>query len=267
MFQRIILLVVVFACFFGKAASAQLFLEEGKVVLAVEPGERVNKSITVANTTDKEINVKAYWQDFDYQAPYEGAKAFTPEGTSKYTAAKMVSYSPLTFKLPGFGKQKIEYSINVPADAKGGYYGVLFVERQPDPMEAQMGLSIVTRVGSLFFIETKDRIKQSDIDNVQVKADKITGIFNNRGNVILIPKMTYNVFDKEGLVADRGELKKLYVPPGASANWEMTVPKTLQAGQFSVVINTDLDEGDVIVTEISFSIDAAGHLKIENVQN
>ncbi len=267
MFHKVILLVLVLACLSGATANAQLFLEEGKVVLAVEPGERVNKSMYVSNTTNKELSVRAYWQDFEYQPPYEGAKAFVPEGTTKLSASKMMSFAPLVFKLAPFGKQKIEYSINVPNDAKGGYYGVLFFEKAPDPLEAQMGISIVTRVGSLFFIETKSRSKQSTVTNVNVKDDKVVGTFNNQGDVILIPRMTYNVFDKEGLVADRGELKKIYVPPGASADWEMAMPIKLGVGQFSIVLNTDLDEGDVIVTEMNVSIDDAGHLKVENVKD
>lgn len=246
---------------------AQLFLEEGKVVLAVSPGERVNKSITVANTTNKEINVRAYWQDFEYQPPYAGSKSFLPEGTTKLSANKMVSFSPQVFKLAGFGKQKIDYSINVPANATGGYYGVLFFEKNPDPLEVKMGLSIVTRVGTLFFIESKDKSKKSEINSVVVNADKITGAYHNQGNAILIPRMTYNVFDKEGLVADRGELKKLYVPPGASANWEIGLPKGLSAGKYALVLNTDLDDGDMIVTELSIDIDVAGHLKIENIHD
>jgi len=261
------LLVLVLACFSGKTAMAQLFLEEGKVVMEVLPGERVNKSILVTNTSDKAISVRAYWEDFEYKPPYEGAKAFVPEGTTRLSASKMMSYSPLDFNIPPFGKQKIDYSVNVPQDAKGGYYGVLFFEKAPDSFDAQTGLSIVTRVGALFFIETKGKSKDSEISSVQVEADKIKGVFHNRGDVILIPRMTYNVFDKEGLVVDRGELKKIYVPPGASANWEMSLPSNLGVGSFSLVVNTDLEDGDVIVTEINLDIDASGHLKIENIKD
>ena len=246
---------------------AQLFLEDGKIVLTVVPGERVNRSIFVSNTTDKEVSVRVYWQDFMYQPPYDGAKAFVPEGTTKLTANKMITFSPLVFKLPPFGRQKIDYALDVPGSAKGGYYGVLFFEKGPDPKMGKTALSIVTRVGSLFFIETNNKSKKSEVGGVQVNAEKITGTFSNQGDVILIPRMTYNVLDKEGLVADRGELKKIYVPPGTSANWELNLPKKITAGQYSLVLNTDLDDGDVIVNEISIVIDDAGHLKIENMKS
>lgn len=267
MLKNVILLVLVLVCSFGSTAKAQLFLEEGKVVLAVVPGERINKSITISNTTDQEISVRAYWQDFEYQSPYDGSKAFVPQGSTKLSASHMITFSPLDFKLPGFGKQKIDYTISVPQTAKGGYYGVLFLEKAADPLQAQMGLSLVTRVGSLFFIETKDKSKHSEVGNVQIVSDKITGTFKNLGNAILIPRMTYNVFDKEGLVADRGELKKLYVPPGASADWDVNLPTGLSAGEYVLVLNTDLDDGDVIVNEMSIAVDAAGHLKIENIKD
>lgn len=262
--KKVIFLVLVSTCLLVNTARAQLFLEEGKVVLAVSPGERVNKSIMISNTTDKEVTVRVYWQDFEYKPPYDGAKAFLPEGTSVRSLNKMVNFSPNSFQLPGFGKQKVEYAINMPAQAQGGYYGVLFFEKAPDPKEAKIGVSIVTRVGSLFFVETKNKSKKSEINNILIQSDKITGVFHNQGDVILIPRMTYNVFDKEGLVADRGEVKKVYVPPGASANWEISFEKKLPAGRFSLALNTDLDDGDVIVTELNLDVNDAGHLKIEN---
>lgn len=265
--KKVLILVLVLTCVAGKAAMAQLFLEEGKVVMAVSPGDRVNKTMLVSNTSDKEITVKAYWQDFTYQPPYEGAKAFVPEGSTPFSASKMMSFAPLAFKIPAFGKQKIDYSVNVPPDAKGGYYGVLFFEKAPDEVDARMGVSIVTRVGSLFFIETKDKSKKSEVRDINLKDNKIVGVFHNQGNVVLIPRQTYNVFDKEGLVADRGEIKKIYVPPGASANWELNLPAKMNAGVYSVVLNTDLDDGDLIVNEISISIDTEGHLKIDNIKN
>ncbi len=265
--NKVLLLTVLVLGFCAPTARAQLFLEEGKVVLAVSGSERVNKHIVVNNTSSEPINVKVYWEDFEYLSPYDGAKKFTPAGTSKNSASGIVSFFPQTFQLPAFGKQQIDYSVSTPEDMSEGHYGVLFFEKAGDPIKTDAGISIVTRVGCLFFIEPKEKNKTAVIENMALNGSTLVGRFSNQGNVIMIPRTTYNVMDKEGLVADRGEVKKHYVPPGVSASWEVPLPKTLGQGEYTLLVNADLDEGDAVVKEMQLIKDAAGKLSIENVRD
>lgn len=267
MFKRTILLTLGLLCASMGAARAQLFLDQGKVNLAVSSGERITKSFAVHNTTNESVPVRVYWEDFEYQAPYDGSKVFLPAGTGKASANGWVNYSPQEFTLPPFGKQTIDYVVTVPAGVDGGHYGVMFFERAGDPIRDATGVQIVTRVGSLFFIEPKDLVKKALIDEVKIAEGKLTGNFSNQAQVILIPRMTYYVMDQEGLVVDRGELKKLYVPPGASAAWDITLPASLNAGQFTLVLNADLEGGDVVVKEVDLVKDAAGSLSIANIRD
>jgi hypothetical protein len=249
------------------AAQAQFFLEQGKVSLAVSAGERTTNSFVISNTTDQSIAVRTYWEDFDYKPPYDGSKAFLPAGTGTFSASGWVEYSPGEFTLPPYGKQTIDYVVTVPASLDGGHYGVLFFERAGDPIKDATGVQIVTRVGSLFFFEPKDAPKKAEVVNIKAVDGKITGDFVNQCQVILIPKMTYYVMDPDGLVADRGEVKKLYVPPGATGSWEIALPAGLSAGQFTLVLNTDLEGGTVVVKEIDFVKDAAGSLLLGTIRD
>jgi len=249
---------------FTTQAHAQLFLENGKVTLAVSGGEHSDGSLLIHNTSSQEASVKVYWEDFEYKAPYDGTKNFLPAGTAPASASQWVTFSPQVFTLPAFGQQKVDYTVSVPSQIQEGHYGVLFFERSSDALMSDKGVTLVTRVGCLFFIEPKDKAKKAALQDIALKASGLTASFVNQGNVILIPRTTYYVMQADGLVVMRGESKKLYVPPGAFALLEIPLKKQLKPGKYTLVVNSDLEEGDVVVKEIGLAVNAAGQITIEN---
>jgi hypothetical protein len=269
MLQKVIGVAVLYVlCGLAGSAKAQVFLEEGKVSLVVSGGERVNKSIVVHNTSAEDLDAKVYWEDFEYQPPYDGTKIFLPAGTTPVSAARWVTYSPQQLVLPSFGKQQINYTIDVPQRMTEGHYGVLFIERINKDIKDASGLNVITRVGCLFFIEPKDKVKKATLQDFSISPqNRLSGRFVNQGNIILIPRMTYYIMGEGDMVNDRGEVKKIYVPPGGSAAWEITLPDHLNAGRHTLIINSDLEEGDVVVKEIELNKDASGKWTIKNVQN
>ncbi len=250
-----------------RVAQAQLFLEEGKVVLSVSPGERVNRSLTIDNTSKDEMDVRVYWEDFQYESPFDGTKKFLPAGTVPGSASSWIQYMPQEFKIQPSQKQRIDYTINVPSDIQGGHYGVLFFEKSGGAVIDEKAIKIVTRIGCLFFIEAKDGDKRAAIGNVLLAGSDLTGTFTNSGNVVLIPRMTYYMMDDSGMVVDRGELAKLYVPAGAAASLKVALSKDLSAGHYSLVLNADLDGGDIVVKEITLQKTSSGEFLVEKVQD
>ena len=267
MFVRIFLLVISAVGMLTAEAKAQLFLEQGKVNLTVSGGDHTNGTLLIHNTSSEKANIKLYWEDFEYKAPYDGTKEFLPAGTAPASAGQWVSFSPQNFTLPAFGQQRVDYTVSVPSVIQEGHYGVLFFERSSDSPASNAGVTLVTRVGCLFFVEPKDKAKKAVFQDIALKANGITANFVNQGNVILIPRTTYYVMQKDGLVLLRGEAKKLYVPPGASAPFEISLKKKLEPGHYTMVVNADLEEGDVQIKEIGLAVDASGQLTIENSQD
>lgn len=262
-----ILWMVVFCVACAGQAGAQFFIEEGKVVLPVSGGERVNKFITIDNTSKEAMDVKVYWEDFQYQAPFDGSKQFLPAGTAPGSASGWVQYMPQEFRIPPFGKQKIDYTVSVPQNVTGGHYGVLFFEKSAGSAADATGVKIVTRIGCLFFIEAKDSVKKASLGDVVLAGNAVTGSLTNSGNVVLIPRTTYYMMDMSGMVVDRGELARLYVPPDGVASWKMTLPQGLAAGKYSLILNADLDEGDIVVKEITLDRNSSGEFVVEKVQD
>lgn len=252
---RIFLLVLGFAGILSLPASAQIFAETGKINLEAAPGQAISDSMMVHNTSNQGVKVKAYWEDFTYQPPFDGTKKFLPAGSAKDSMSSWVSFSPQEFTLAPFAKQAIAYVIKVPEDFKGGHYGVMFFERQDDnqPMvDEATGVRIVTRVGSLFFLVPENKDKSAAIENLNLSGGQLTGDLQNQGDVILIPSATFYVLDPEGMVVDRGEVQSLYLPPGEKGNFTVQLKDDLPAGQYTVVFTFDLQDGDVLVKEVDF---------------
>lgn len=245
------------------SAQAQIFIEKGKVETTVEPGQTVMDSFTVNNTTDKPVKVKAYFEDFIYETPFDGKKKFLPAKTTEHSVSGWINYSPNSFTLAPYGRQKISYIIKVPEDAQGGYYGVLFFEEDSEIKPQKLGIRIVTRVGSLFFIETKNKSKQSLVENITVSGGEVQGAFRNAGDVIIIPNGTYFVMNEEGVALDRGEMNKLYLPPGEAGAFAFTIDQKLPSGKYTVIMTFDLQEGDVLVREVELEKSSAGFRVLE----
>ncbi len=260
-------LVLLFICiFYGgipSPAEAQLVLQKSVVQHDIPKGGTVVDSFDVTNSTNKPLGIKLYWQDFIYKAPYDkGAKDFMPAGTSDYSCADMVTFSPTNLTLPPFGKENIKYSFKTPEDFQGGCDGVLFFEMDRDVSKAKMGMSFVTRIGALFFLESTDKDKTADVKDFSFDQARLQGSFHNQGNIVLFPKGIYYILNEDGLVEDRGEVNKLYIPPGARADFHFSVPEALDAGTYTVVLTFDLDGGDSIVKEADFTKSPAGAFRL-----
>ena len=251
----------------GQQARAQVFLEQAKVNLDVSGSEHRNGTLLIHNTSAVAVDIKVYWEDFKYKKPYDGSKTFLPAGTAPGSASQWITFSPQEFTLPAYGQQNIQYTVSVPDTIQEGHYGVLFFERTSSGMLNNEAVSLVTRIGCLFFIEPKNKIKNAVMQNVALKPNKLTVDFVNQGNIILIPHTTYYMMQDGGMVLLRGDAKKLYVPAGAQATVEVPLKDKLKQGNYTLVVNSDLDEGDVVVKEIGLTVDDSGQVTIKNTQS
>jgi len=246
------LIIIFLLSFMCSPAQAQLLIEQGKIQPNIIAGETQRGTVAVHNTSDKTIEVRAYWEDFEYVEPFDGKKKFMPPGTSPYSAYDWVSFSPREFTLPPFGKIDLTYILNVPRTAKGGRYGVLFVEQALGNMPNKTGVKIVARVGALFFLETK-KVRYSKVEDIKSDGADLNGVFINAGNLFLTPEAVYYFLDAQGMVAARGKVDKFYISPEQQKRFSISIPQDLSPGTYSCVLTFDLGEGHSIVKEIAFS--------------
>lgn len=250
-----------------RPASAQLLLETGKVALSLAPGETAVGEIKINNMTDKEVSVKAYWQDFIYTPPFDGNKKFLSPTTTSYSCTQWVSFNPQDFILKPFEKKIISYNIKFPAQAQGGYYGVLFFENSTGKKDSKTGVSVIARVGCLFFLETAGSLKSASVVDTSAVASRIEGEIQNKSQIILIPKGIFYIMNGEGMIVDRGEVDTFYLPPGQDVPFFINISDKVSSGTYTMVLTFDLGDGASLVQEIDFERSDNSVLKILQVRD
>lgn len=265
--KHIIVLSFLFLAVLTQSALAQIFTDKTKIEMKAEPGETSLEKITIYNTTQEEMDLKIYWEDFVYISPFDGTKDFLPVGNSPYSLSSAVSFSPQEIKLAPNGNAQVSVSIQLPEESKGGgYYGVLFYEKKEPTIAPGTGVKIVTRLGTLFFIETKWKDKSVDIKDFKAADHGIEGTFVNKGNIFLLPRGTFYVLGTDGMVADRGEVNKLYLTPGAEGKLSLKFSEKLAEGKYTAVITFDLKDGDSATREADFVKKSDGTIEIMGVR-
>ncbi|MCA9405805.1 MAG: hypothetical protein KC684_04665 [Candidatus Omnitrophica bacterium] len=247
--------------------EAQILVEQGKVIEVIAPGETVTGVLNIHNTSGEPINVIGYWEDFDYVEPYNGNKKFLPAGAGEKSASEWINLSPTSFQLAPFQRKEVSYVINPPQDSTGGYYGVVFFEKESPDVDSRLGVRIVSRVGSLFFLESVDQKRSGRYENIVTEGSGFTGKFTNEGNVILIAEGVYFILDAEGLAVDRGEVPNIYLPPGKTADYKIPFSNELTAGSYTLLLTVDLGEGASLVKEIDFQKTSSGDMTIKEVRD
>ena len=252
MIKKISFLTFIFIGFLYSSAFSQILIEDAKVSLSLTPGQTVMGEVTVDNTSDEEVSIRAYWQDFVYIPPFDGNKKFFPVGTEKNSCGEWVNFVPENFVLKPYGKQKISYTVRFPKEAKEGHYGVLFFENAAPIKDARTGMNIILRAGSLFFLEPAGIQRKLTASNISFSQNQIQGEIENKSQIILIPEGIFYIMNTEGMVVDRGQTEKYYLPPGEGVPFFIDLPKDVPPGDYTLILTFNLGEGSVSVQEIDF---------------
>jgi hypothetical protein len=256
-------------------------IDKAKIRLSIPPGKSNYGEITVENPSNEYMKIRVYLEDWYYTPEADGSKKFVSANTTDFSCASWIDFSPSEFNLPPFGKQRVGYSIKVPADAKGGYYTALLFETvigEPKLKEAEMGAGIAfaLRTASLFYIEVEGTVKSTfSLENLLVRTkpqEKILEIsldFKNTGNVDITAGGLYHIIDKDGLVYARGEFNDVYTFPQDSAKFTAVWKGTIPQGKYNLVLSINigkaqeevgLGRGPVIVKEAEIEIGENGEV-------
>ncbi|HNX81839.1 MAG TPA: hypothetical protein PKL77_07600 [Candidatus Omnitrophota bacterium] len=257
-------------------------ISQSKIRLSIPPGESRYGEITVENPSIDPRSMKLYMEDWYYTIGADGTKEFAPPGTLATSAVPWISFSPSEITIPPFGKQKIGYSVKVPADAKGSRYASLFFENLAGKFGGQAGqvgasVDVIIRIASLFYIEVEGTVtRAAEISNISVTRQNnnrpliIEAAFNNTGSVDLQTASTFDIMDKNGMVVARGEFNDVYTFPSdkglLKARWKEEIPE----GIYDLIITMDLGKaqaeagfkrGPVITKEARISIGPDGEVQ------
>jgi len=265
-----VLAMVVLSFFLARECfSFTISISNPTVRVKVEKGDTVPGTIKVQNPSSKEVKVKVYVEDFLYVVPYDGTKKFLPAGSTSSSCAKWISFYPQEFTLAPFGQQNLDYAIKVPPDAQGGRYAVLFFETSLGRVQNEEGanLAVLGRIGSLFFVELEDSLKEAEINELKGKINKIEGEITNSGEIFMKCEGTYFIIEEGDMVVDRGKIKDTFLPPQGKAIFEIDLSGEISSALHTIICTFNLQAGDFLVREIDFIKDSSGNIKLLEIRD
>ncbi len=273
-------IICVLFLFSGAQAIEVVQVEPAKNRLIIAPGTSRSGTIQVYNLSKDPKKIKAYLEDWAYLAVSDGSKDFKPAGTTPLSAARWISFVPSEFSVPAYGRQTVNYTVKVPADAKGGHYAVLFFQnylQEPQKTAEGVNVNVAVRVASLFYIEPKATINRKvSIEGLKLERQggkwNVGARFTNLGNVDINTEGTFFLIDQNGKVYARGEFNDVYTFPGDSADlvaaWKSAIPDgtydlvmTINIGK--ALEDAGLGKAPALTREVSVTIsDNGGTVKI-----
>lgn len=237
---------------FAQEGNLSLRLEQTKVKLLIPPGGSKAGEIKIYSQSGEPMTLRVYVEDWAYTSEQDGSKEFFPMGTHPFSCSPWIRLNPTELTLPAYGVGKVNYVVNVPLDATGGHFAVLFFESgyiKPEKGKAgqeeiKTGLGLSIRIGSLIYVEAKDTVRRSaELSGLLVTKNKYLDVscdFKNTGNTYITSGGTFHMMDKNGLIQARQEFNDIFTFPGdsgkISAAWKNPIPK----GKYDLVITLDL---------------------------
>lgn len=242
-------------------------IDKAKVRMSLAPGWSDGSTIVVENKDPEPLKMRVYVSDWEY-SDKDGSKNFLPANSHALSCADWVKFYPADFTIPAKGSQKVNFVVEVPKDAKGGHYAVLFFEIQTGAVwdEARGSfVQVYNRLGSLFYVEPEGTIvREATIDDFSI--DELGGVlkvalsFANAGNVDITTQGTFDIINSEGFVLTRGKFEEIYTLPGDKARISATSEGAVfSKGTYDVIVTFDVT-GATLVGEWQITVDESGKI-------
>jgi len=256
-------------------------LDQDRVRIITKAGTTYTGKIEVKNPSEEPKEVKAYLQDWVF-IDDQGAKKILPPGSVINSCANWIKIVPQEFTVPAFGKRTINYSVDIPEGASGGYYAILFCESflgEPEVLQQQQQTAvaivpIAVRVGFLFTVEiagtSERKVEITDLSiNRRDNNYLMDLVYSNTGNVDIKANGNFSVMDKHGMVYARGQFDDTYTLPKDKAKFSGKWKDILPKGTYDLILTIDLGRalqdynlgrGPIVVKEAEIEVDKGGQI-------
>ncbi|MFA5039548.1 MAG: hypothetical protein WC732_07715 [Candidatus Omnitrophota bacterium] len=257
---------------FATPALAGLRIDKPKVRLLIKPGSYASDEIKVENTGKETMAVKVYLEDWVY-SQQDGAKDFFPKGSTPLSCSPWMTFYPADLKLEAGKTAMVRYTVNVPADARGGHYCVMFFEtaggdiEQDTPEGTTAFIKVLNRVGALFYVEAEGTVeKKAELRNIRINQKLndfiVSAEFANTGNTDITAQGTFDVLDASGVVYARGAFQEVYTLAGDKASLQASAfSVNLQPGPYDILMTLDFQNGGSLIQEANFTVGARGEVQ------
>ncbi|UCD16048.1 MAG: hypothetical protein JSV34_03065 [Candidatus Omnitrophota bacterium] len=268
MVRRLLIIAGAFCLVLAPVSAFALQVNKSSIKAQMPANQTYHGTIEVENPSEAETAVRVYLADFVYLAPFNGEKEFYPPDSTKFSLSKNIKFSPQEFTIPPFSNQVVNFTISSDQEFEHVKCGVIFFETSLGAAYQDGKLiDVVGRIGTLIFVASPSNTKKASFKNIKGGEYKLKGVLKNIGETFLHASGTFFVMDNEGMVEDRDEIRESYLLPQDEVQISIELSKTLSADNYIMIITYDLEDGDVSVKEIDFSLSSSGEVNILEVRD
>jgi len=254
--------LVCLAALAGQGRAQSLGLAPAQVVEKFKPGVPFQFDLSTVNSGDTPVDMHVEITDFWYDEKNE--KVFSSPGTSPRSAANWIQFVPDHFEVGPHGTQKMKAIVTPPADAKGGYYAVLFVQSKPQlsfPKNDGKGVFTSMRIGCLVLLraETTEEYK-IEVSNVKVTPPAETHGLSvdfdllNASNTHVFPVARVAVLDPNRKLVAKAESEEKRFLPGQKNSMHVEWAGKLPPGNYTAVLTVAYGEDHIETQQTAFSV-------------
>ena len=246
------------------SALPEMAISPAILEIKAAPGQAVASEITVTNPGTVGYRVSVYAWDMWHDGR---SRRYGPPGTFPQSVAQRVAATPATFPLAAGGKQTVQLTIDIPKDARGGQYAVVFFEMSPGTEAAGTAqgpvLSVAGRIGASVIVDTAAAgasIRVGHVEQVRIQPPtssaplRISTEISNGTDSHLRP-FAAAVIMKDRAPVGRFNLPSVLLLPGQRGVLEGSWSGVLQPGNYTLLLTVVSSDGQGETLERRFSVD------------
>ena len=266
-----ILLLLIFVLFLAGPASAGYTIVPMQFTISAKPGETVTCTMKAENTGEEAVSIKISTKDF-IKGLYGEEKQVEP-GVVKRGCASWIRISPQKLDIAPNDTKIINFSMTIPMDGKGTYWGNILVSQVSKPT-----LSRTIKKGETSFqiFALQDMLlrvlvnvpgteqKKGVITDISVKDQKTGGrttievVFENQGNSLLKCNGQIQIRDENGetigtIPLEYGHAPFTVYPDGKRVVYGYIKEKLL-LGDYILLTIIDYGGEDLVAGEMEFEV-------------
>ena len=245
------------------AGAQSLGLTPAEVQYRFKPGQPFQFEIAMSNGGSTPAVMRANVTDLWYNVKNE--KLFNPAGSSPRSAANWMEVVPPQITVPAGGTGKVKVIITPPADASGGYYGVVFLESRPELAQAATAESKAVfaniRLGSLILLSAENTEKYGvDITDTQLTPPDATHSLKldfdlaNNSNTHIFPETKIAILNSNHQLAAKadGAIQRFFPQQKdhLSVSWAGSLPN----GDYTAILTVSYGPDKIDTKEIPFTV-------------
>lgn len=231
------------------------------VKLSILPGESKSGIFQIHNSGKEEVYVELFMKDWILK---NNSRKFAEPGTHSYSLCPWITFEEESFVIAPAQSQTIRYVIEIPEDAKGGYWGLVCFTSRPVTRGGGGGIVVASQLVSFVGVDVEGTLKRK-IEIIEVSAEHIKdkGVrfkakLKNSGNVQLFqpsPLGKFKVKDKDNNIIAEGQLEGEMLLPNEISESVSEFFK-LDKGEYETIISFDYGEPKLIGKKVMLSTNA-----------